>query len=402
MHLAVGMTSARTVKRRNFSRLQNRWEHLDVVLALIATGMSVKAACRSRPYFPTAAQFNCRLQTDAVLRARFNAACPRAGQSCPNLAALEHADEMLKLIEGGMSVRQACASDPRFPNRGTFVAALKYDPDLELRYDLALARRERPHAKALAAFDEIERRIIAGGAILQILNSDRSQFPDYSAFLKFLKARPEFDARYRAAGRARQSGPNALRQGPAYSASELRRAATALMLSNARNEIHTSRLSPDGIHTQTLLRARFRNPDLLVAVESAVAARRTRLHLVNGRPKIDPANVRVIAPSTMIVRGMMLAGERHAAALSQNDLWHRAVAVLPRALDRDTRDDIASAIVLAVLEGAIDISMIGSEARRLLTIHNRERFDPDRKSLDAPLGADSAFSLADVLSNNWD
>ncbi|KIZ41441.1 MULTISPECIES: hypothetical protein [Rhodopseudomonas] len=392
----------RTVKRRIFSAKGGRFNHLDAVLALIAGGMSVKAACRSKPHFPTAAQFNCRLRTDPALRARFEAVCARAGQGRPNLGALDHADEILKLIEGGMSARRACASDSRFPSRGSFVAALRYNPDLELRYDLALARRERPHAKALAAFDEIERRIIAGGAILQILNSDRTRFPDYTAFAKFLKTHPEFDARYRAAGRTRQAGPNALRQGPAYSANELRRAATALMLSNARGEVHTSRLAPGGIHTQSLLRARFRNPELLVAVESAVVARRTRLHLVNGRPKIDPANVRLVAPSTMTVRGLMLAGERHAAALSQNDLWRRAVAVLPRALDRDARDDIASAIVLAILEGAIDISMIASEAQRLLTIHNRERFDPNRKSLDAPIGADSAFSLADVLSNNWD
>jgi hypothetical protein len=392
----------RVVRRRIYSAKGKRFAHVDAVLALIATGMSVKAACQSQPYFPTAAQFNCRLRTDADLRARFNAVCPRAGQSCPNTAALQHADEILKLIEGGMSVRRACASDSRFPTRLSFVAALRYAPALELRYDLAMVRRERPHAKALAVFDDIERRIIAGAGILEVLNSDRRLFPDYSNFAKMLKAHPDLDARYRAAGRARQAGPNALRQGPAYSASELRRAATALMLSNARNEIHTSRLSPGGIHTQTLLRARFRNPDLLVAVERAVAARRTRLHLVNGRPKINPANVRVIAPSTMIVRGMMLAGERHAAVLSQNDLWRRAVAALPKALDRDARDDVAGAIVLAILEGDIDISIIGSEARRLLTIHNRERFDPDKKSLDAPLGADSAFSLADVLSNNWD
>jgi hypothetical protein len=387
--------------RRIFSAKTKRFRHIDAVLALIATGMAVKAACGSRRDFPSAAQFNGRLRTDTDLRARFNVACSRAGQSRPKLSGLQHADEMLKLIEGGMSVRQACASDPRFPSRDSFVAALRYNPDLELRYDLALARRERPHSKALAAFDEIERRIIAGGAILQILNSDRSQFPDYESFSRFLKARPEYDARYRAAGRARQAGPNALRQGPAYSARELRRAATALMLSDARQEIHTSRITPGGPHAQTLLRARFRNPDLLVAVESAVVARRTRLHLVNGRPKIDPANVRVIAPSTMTVRGMMLAGERHASALSQNDLWRRAVAALPRALDRDARDDIAGAIVLALLEGTIDFSMITSEARRLLSIHNRDRFYPNKISMDEPFSADNSLTLADVLSNNW-
>lgn len=390
------------VKRRNFSARGDRFRHLDAVLALIAGGVSVKAACRSRRDFPTAAQFNGRLKTDSALRARFNAACPRAGQSCRNLGALEHADEILKLIEGGMSVRRACASDSRFPSRASFVAALRYDSDLELRYDLALARRERPHAKALAAFAEIERRIIAGGAILEILNSDRCQFPDYMSFQKFLKARPEFDARYRAAGRGRQAGPNALRHGPMYSASELRRAATALMLSDAGGEIHTSRLSHGGIHTQTLLRARFRNPDLLVAVESAVAARRTRLHLINGRPKIDPANVRLIAPSTMTVRGIVLAGERHAAALSRNDLWRRVVTALPKALDRDARDDVAGAIVLAILEGDIDISMVASEASRLIASHHRERFQNNVISIDTPLQFDSTFSLADVLSNNWD
>lgn len=132
------------VVRRNFSRLQNRWRHVDAVLALIATGMSVKAACGTDRRFPTAAQFTNRLQTDPDLRARFNAVCSRAGRGRPNLAALEHADEILSLIESGMSVRKACASDSHFSARESFVAALRHAPAFELRYDLALARRERP------------------------------------------------------------------------------------------------------------------------------------------------------------------------------------------------------------------------------------------------------------------
>lgn len=117
---------------------------IDEVLALIATGMSVKAVCGTDLRFPTTAQFNCRLQTDAALRARFDAVCPRAGRGRPNLEAHEHADESLGLIESGMSVRKACASDSRFSARESFVAALRHVPAFKLRYDLALARRERP------------------------------------------------------------------------------------------------------------------------------------------------------------------------------------------------------------------------------------------------------------------
>lgn len=319
--MALKLAKIRKVKRRIFSAKSNRLKYIDAVLNLVAGGMSVKAACRSQPHFPTAAQFNCRLRTDPDLRARFNAVCPRAGQSIPNLGALEHADEILRLIESGMSVRQACARSPRYPTRHAFVAALKYNSEFELRYDLALARRERPHAKALATFDEVERHLIGGSGILTILNSDRSRFPDYNSFSRFLQAYPEFDARYRAAGRARQAGLNALNHGPAFSVFETRRASAAKLLSNNRNS---------------------------------------------------------------------------------NELWLRAVSALPANLDRYTRDDLASSLVVSILDGSIDVEMIKKEAKRLVTTHNNQKYFSGIDSLDKSLGVDSTFTLADVLTNNWD
>ena len=267
-----------------------------------------------------------------------------------------------------------------------------------------MVRRKRPHVKAIAAFDEIERRIVAGGAIYDILNSDRARFPAYEQFRRFLKSSPEHDARYRAAGRARQAGPNALRQGPAYSATELRRATTALMLSDARGEIHTSRLSPGGPHTQTLLRARFRDPELLVAVESAVVARRTRLHLVNGRPKIDPANVVGVPASGLIKCDTVsyLPGERLAAALSSDDLWRLAFDALPKNIDPDARNDIAADLVVAVLEGRIGAHEIRNHVGDFKTAHYRKISSrQNTSSLDEPVYSDSTVTLGDLLTSGW-
>lgn len=376
--------------RRNFSARGRRFRHVDAVLGLIADGMSVEAACRSRRDFPTAAQFNNRLRTDPDLRARFDAVCARAGRSRPNLEALEHADAILTLVEHGMSVRKACAADRRFPTRDTFVAALKYASELELRYDLAMAARERPHWKSRAAFDEIERRIIAGAAILGILNSDRRRFPDYTSFKRFLRANPEFDARYRAAGRKRQAGPNALGQGPAYSATELQRAATELLLSNDR-AIYAKRIGSAGPHTATLMRARFRDPGLLVAVESAVVQRRSRLGIVNGRPKVDPSNVRLAAP----VRAAP-------ASLSSDELWRRAISCLPSGLDADLKNDLAADLVVLMLEGRASPQDLAKHVPAVLAEH-RKRFDISRRhsELDAPIGGDSSLLLVDMISSGW-
>jgi hypothetical protein len=368
------------------------------ILTAVAAGSSLVEACAAQGL--KVHQFQFRVLNNATLHRQWLNA-KRSGQERRAAAgALRYAEQILVKIESGMSVRQACASDERFPSRGRFVAALRHSPNMERRYSDALDRQADMHRKCVEAFPEIEHRIKAGASILDALQP-REAFPDYSTFTRFLKANPEYDARYRAAGRVRQSSPNARRNGPQYSPAELRQAATALMLSDARTEIHTSRLAPGGIHAQTLLRARFRDPDLLVAVESAVVARRTRLQMtVGGRPKIDPANVRLIAPPKILESDPTA---RLASALSQNDIWRLAAAALPKHLDRNVRDDIIGEIAVAVLAGDLAPHMIQPAAKRFVRDHNKNFSPYQFASLDKSLSFDSTLNVIDTLTSDaWE
>jgi hypothetical protein len=254
-------------------------------------------------------------------------------------------------------------------------------------------------AKCRAAFPEIERRIKAGGRILEVLQP-RERFPDYNVLSKFLESNPDFDARYRAAFREREAGPNAIGQAATYSDRELRRAAADLLQDN-RRDISTLRVTPGGPHVQTLLRARFRDPELRCSVETAVTARRARLHIVHGRPLVTAPPL-VPAPA-IIVRIAPRQGEQLASSLSQNEIWRLAAAALPKTLDRDMRDDIIAEIAIEVLEGNLSAHLIASEAKRFVREYNR-KFSPYQfASLDKSVAFDSTLSFVDSLTTDaWE
>lgn len=365
------------------------------ICALVAGGATLKAACAAHGVKQHVFQFKVLNHPD--LRPRWLAAKRRGLEVSKARGPLRYADEILKLIEAGMSARKACASDSRFPSRHSFVAALRVNPALEHRYIAAVQAREDMHAKCVAAFGEIERRIKAGGRILEVLQP-RVSFPDFNVLTRFLRENPEYDARYRAAFRERESGPNAIGQAAKYSDRELRRAAVDLMMNDTRH-ISTRHVSSTGPHVATLKKAGRRNPELAVAIESAIAMRRARLPGLPG-PRFTPT-VTLTIPAPKIIRPDPSA--RLASSLSENDIWRLAVAALPKSLDRDMRDDVASAIVLAVLEGNLSPELIASEAKRFVRNHNNE-FSPYRfASLDKQVSFDSTLSFVDTLTTDaWE
>ena len=335
-------------------------ESFAAICASVAAGDWLKSACAAAGIKVHVFQF--KVLKDPTLRARWLAAKNRGLEVRLNRGVLRYADEILWLIESGMSMRKACASDARFPSRHSFVAALRIDPVLQRRYDDAIDPQEDMDAKCRGAFDDIVRGIKAGGRILEVLQP-RKRCPDYNVLSRFLKSNPEFDARYRAAFREREAGPNAIGQAASYSERELRRAAADLMLNDTRH-ISTAHVSPTGPHAATLLKASHRDAELRAAVETAIMARRARLRLPG--PKFVPTTVRVTVPAKQD------GGPRIVPpSLSSNELWQLAIAALPARLDSAMRNDVAADIIVAVLQGDLSPDQINGEAHRFISAHNR-------------------------------
>jgi hypothetical protein len=311
---------------------------------------------------------------------------------------LEHADEILNMLEAGRSLRDICAGDSRFPHRQAFVRALNHRPALRERYQAAVAKWSAPHARSLIHFNEIERRIIAGGAVSDVLASGPS-FPDDRSFRLFRLAHPDYDARYRAALRAREAGPNARGIVPKYSDQELKEAAEKLAATGTRY-ISIKRIAPNGPHTSTLMAARYRNAELCAVIEKAMITRIVRLKIKDG-PLFKPLTPGLILPRRRTPR---VVYQKHllVSSLRQNDIFALADAAVPKYLSPFDRDDIIAQTVLEVIEDDLDLDMVASVAKEITAEHYREKFGRDVVSIDKSLRVDSTFTLADVLSNNWD
>jgi hypothetical protein len=189
-------------RARFYSVTGKRLQHAEEIIRLVATGMSLHAACRSQPYFPSPGQMRGQFRRDSELERKYLAAskhlrappqpvttpivdtviakvasgkllrdaCADVGikvsafqfralndpaQRAQWLAAkekgnearlargtLRHADAILALIEEhGMTVKTALASNPDYPSPSTFRNALDTHAALRARYDSAVARQ---------------------------------------------------------------------------------------------------------------------------------------------------------------------------------------------------------------------------------------------------------------------
>lgn len=131
------------------------------VIAAVDRGTLLKEACEAAGLKVAAFQF--KVLRQPALRARWLEAKQLATAARLCAGTLQHVDKILNLIESGMSLRAAIASDAAFPDKSKFLNALDTDADLRWRYDEAIAanrediaRRARRRRLALTSFTGLD------------------------------------------------------------------------------------------------------------------------------------------------------------------------------------------------------------------------------------------------------
>lgn len=124
------------------------------------------------------------------------------------------------------------------------------------------------------------------------------------------------------------------------------------------------------------------------ATNSVEINARGKLYRIDNRDRIAErkrlARLKVSAPSVFIVRR------------SPEDTMRAVHAALPSGLPPFIRDDVASAMMLAILEGQLQIEDVGRRAREYLRGYNREHDHFKTWSLDVPVG-DGGMTFKDML-----
>jgi hypothetical protein len=175
-----------------------------------------------------------------------------------------HFETILALIASGATVKAACASRPEFPSHNSLRRWAKANcRDHELRR--AMASRPRPRTnpprprpqagveKIIASFDAIMARVEAGAPIIEAIRVTVGRKNGYSSFRKVIKKRTDLDARYRQASRGRQAGPNALIRGADYTEAEIERAVRAVHTIADLNQ-HNVKVTPGSVNLTHLVR----------------------------------------------------------------------------------------------------------------------------------------------------
>lgn len=92
-------------------------------------------------------------------------------------------------------------------------------------------------------------------------------------------------------------------------------------------------------------------------------------------------------------------GELLGAALSSNALWAKANGAVSRSLPDHARDDIVSEIVLAVLEGKMEMEHINEQASRFVRSYWAARDLHKTVSIDSTINGTDGLTYLDVLSD---
>ncbi|MBW9053485.1 hypothetical protein [Rhizobium mesosinicum] len=85
--------------------------------------------------------------------------------------------------------------------------------------------------------------------------------------------------------------------------------------------------------------------------------------------------------------------------LSPDAVFRIIDKAVPKVLPRFVRDDIISAMCLAVLDGQLFVENIGKEASKFVSAYNREYDSFKTVSLDAPLAGYDGLTLLDRLAD---
>jgi hypothetical protein len=287
-----------------------------------------------------------------------------------------HFDAILTRVAAGETLTSVLRSRPDFPNRSGFDAYLRTHPGL--RASLDAARPLSGQALVRAKFDDILAAIRNGataeGAVESFGGTGVS-------FFKVIRSDPAAKARFVAATAEREDGVNALGKSATgrWSESDYDRALDAL---RAAPKLGFHRVLIDGMPTPFLLLDKARRDpafrDRLADVVGDRAKRRAGMK----RP-----------PPRQYAIGLLRR------ACMELDVYRRADATVSK-FDPADRDDGVSEIILAVLEGALEVEEIKAKGRRLAS---RAVFGTRWRdvSLDAPFhDSSNAETLGDSIAND--
>lgn len=93
-------------------------QHADELFGLITSGLTIKQACGSDPKFSLARIFAVQIRINPGIRARYLKV--KSQWRLNRSPSGRFFARIITLIESGMSIAEACATDPAFPNPNRF------------------------------------------------------------------------------------------------------------------------------------------------------------------------------------------------------------------------------------------------------------------------------------------
>jgi hypothetical protein len=357
-------------------------EHLDELLRLIADGMTMRQACESDPRFPPHQVFAVQTRINPIIRARYLEA--KDLWKVNRSPAGKYFERIIALIESGMSIAEACTTDPLFPHPDTFYQVTIRKPDRAARLAEAMRKRDAdPEFAGQRSFTEAE----WNAALDAIRNCADASIA--SALVAPLPSQNTLLARCRrdpAFSDLYQAAMNArpdprLHRPAAYQEALDQIAAHPSLTIEAALSSSSERLPSAA---SLFLRARH-DAVFRTAAAAVFRARKQERRRLTAKP---------------VYHQHMLA-----SGLALNEFYAIAEKAVSRGFEPADREDIKSELVLALLAGEISPEQaprMGREfAHRFFKPQNRQRF----RSLDtAAFGEDgSRMAFVDTFSaDNWE
>ncbi|MGL3208298.1 hypothetical protein [Bradyrhizobium sp. BR 1433] len=140
--------------------------YFDDIIALVASGMSVPEILKTNPRFPCLNTWKGFVYNDRFphRRKRFEWARAQSCRT-PRGRSASHFDAIIALVAGGMQIKAACRSRPEFPNWPAFKQFLRKHPDYRQRLNDARPKKVVGEARARVKFAEILSLIEGGRSI---------------------------------------------------------------------------------------------------------------------------------------------------------------------------------------------------------------------------------------------
>lgn len=268
---------------------------------------------------------------------------------------------VLALVEGGLSVPEACASNPEFPAYFTLRKFLQRNPEWKAKFDAAVP--EAGQVIIAKFFDRIIENIKAGLPIPDALAKADPRAND-AALYKFLNKHEEKKAAIAAAIQERETSANPVKK--KWTAADYDRALTAIRSYSGK----TVMAILDGVSLPSY--------SALWAFAKTNHAAMKRLDVVlEIRPR--PRKLKVKPQNTNV--------DRHLELLLQNELYASVSRAVSKRIDPRRRDDVIQRIILGILEGEIALSDLASKSNRRTWLGVAK--DDFLESLDEPASGDS-------------